>query len=135
MSNEWITKALIQWKNEGIELNPPSTSLIIKLAEEKLSFNFPVDFKRLYLQIDGFKDYDWRENMFSIWSIKRILAEFDEREDKAFIGFSDFLVNSHALGFYRDLNGIYKDVDRHFPVAKTFEECIDLINSDSSLIY
>jgi hypothetical protein len=135
MHNEWVTKALLQWKNEGIELNPPSKPEIIKLAEEKLSFNFPVSFKNLYLEVDGFKGNDWRENMFSIWPIERILSEFNESEDKTFIGFSDFLINSYALGFYKDLDGIYKDVDRHFPVAKTFEECIDLINSDSLLIY
>ncbi|HKC35311.1 MAG TPA: SMI1/KNR4 family protein, partial [Chitinophagaceae bacterium] len=104
MNNEWVTKALLQWKSEGIELNPPSIPALIKQAEEKLSFIFPDSFKCLYLMVDGFKDNDWRENMFSIWPIERILYEYNKRGDKAFVGFSDFLLNSHALGFYKDLD-------------------------------
>lgn len=135
MNSDWATKVFLQWKSEGIELNPPSTLIIINQVEENLSIIFPASFKALYLMADGFKDNDWRENMFSIWPIERILCEYEEREDKMFVGFSDFLINSHALGFCKGLEGVYKDVRRPFPVAKTFEECIDLINADSSLIY
>ena len=135
MKSNWLNQALRQWQNEGIALNPPTTLTTISDAEQKLIFTFPDSFKELYLAADGFKDNAWRENMFSIWPIERILFEFIERKDSLFIGFSDYLINSHALGFYRGFDGIYKDVDPHFPVARSFEECINFINSDTSMIY
>jgi|LakMenEpi03Aug12_release.lakeMendotaPanAssembly.Ray.scaffolds.fasta_scaffold537562_1 hypothetical protein len=135
MNNDWPLNAILQWQGEGIKLNPPCTEDILRQAEKKLSFNFPDSFKKLYLIADGFKDDDWRENMFSIWPINRILIEFHQRQDERFVGFADFLINSHALGFYKDLDGIYKDVDRYLPVASTFEECIEFINVDSPNLY
>ena len=135
MSLNWTDDILQQWKSEAISLNPPSSINDIEETEKNIEFNFPKQFKELYLLVDGFKASDWRTNMFSIWPISRIIEEYKLNENKNFIGFADYLINSHQIGFFKDKDGIYKDYDGSNPIAETFEECIKLINSDATLIY
>jgi cell wall assembly regulator SMI1 len=61
-----LNKIKEEWTNENIKLSPPSTSEFIKATEKIIDFLFPDDFKEFYLQMDGFVDWDWTKNMFSI---------------------------------------------------------------------
>jgi hypothetical protein len=135
----WIHDTLSQWGSEGLEINPKSNLVDIEKAELILSFKFPEDFKQFYLVANGFSEYEWRNNLFSIWSLERIVKEYNGSFD-GFIGFCDYSICVFSLGFDKKKSGIY----RHYFefqeggidfVSNSFEETIDLINSDSKLLY
>lgn len=136
---DWIQAALSQWQNEGIKLNFKTTLADIQKAEQILDFKFPEDLKELYLIVNGFSNYEWRSNLFSIWSLERIIDEFDPSDD-GFIGFCDHSLCVFLLGFHKAMIGVY----RHYPsfqkrspefVTASFREAIDMINVDLPSLY
>jgi hypothetical protein len=136
---DWIQKAITNWQSHTVKMNPPATIVEIEYTESVLNFKFPEDFKTLYLSVNGFKDWDWQEHMFTFWPLGVIIEEFDEA-DKGFIGFSDFLLRSHVIGFRRDEVGIFKiypSIEHEEPqsIAQSFEQVVDMINSSNNLIY
>ena len=135
VTNDWTETVIRQWQTEDIELNPGISVDELAHAEKILDFVFPDQFRELYLKVNGFHNNDWRANMFSLWPVDRIIEEYNSRADKNFIGFSDYLINIHQIGFVKDRKGVYKYLDRPEFIANTFEEGIHLINIDSELIY
>ncbi|GAB3194025.1 cell wall assembly regulator SMI1 [Pontibacter aydingkolensis] len=135
MSNTWIGKTIEQWEIDGVELNVGASLEAIKNAERVLNFIFPLQFQQLYVKANGFNNLDWIENVFSIWPIERMLEEFNESTNKDFIGFADYSMNVHQIGFVRGKEGVYKYCDNPVQFANTFEEAISLINSDDETIY
>ncbi|WP_295668523.1 SMI1/KNR4 family protein [uncultured Mucilaginibacter sp.] len=131
----WIQKVNEKWKPEGVKLNPPATNDEIEKTETILNFKFPEDFRKFYLVIDGFRSFDMEHHMFTFWSLETIIEEYNRWGDKEFIGFSDYLIASHAIGFKRNEKGIFKLYDEPIPIAETFEEVVNMINSGSQLIY
>ncbi|WP_374464873.1 SMI1/KNR4 family protein [Chryseobacterium sp.] len=131
-----IDKIKEKWANESIKLNPPATPEAIKAVEEIIDFQFPDDFREFYLNLDGFADSDWTKNMFSIWSLSRILEEYHHEKNKSFIVFADYLINSHHIGFVKGKKGVFKNYGE-VPelIADTFSEAILLINSDADILY
>jgi hypothetical protein len=121
-------------------VNPKADLTHIEETDAILKFNFPYDFKELYLNINGFKSFDWQEQMFTLWPLELIIEEFNSSEDQDFVGFCDFLPSNHHIGFRKSAAGIYKiypsikhsDTD---PIATTFEEVINLINTNTGSIY
>jgi hypothetical protein len=73
--------------------------------------------------------------MFSLWPVYRIIEEYNFSRDKNFIGFSDYLINSHQIGFTKDRKGIYKYYNKPDLIADRFDQGIHLINIDSEMIY
>lgn len=134
----WVQKVEEKWRSEGVKLNSPATICTIEETESAINFKFPEDFKEFYLKINGFRNLDWQEHMFYFWPLERIIEEYNESLDKNFIGFCDFLLASHYIGFKKDKSGIFKMYNFH-PVidiiAQTFEETVSMINSSSDLIY
>ena len=102
--------------------------------EKKLDFIFPADFKEFYQKVNGFVDCDWNENMFSLWSLEKILEEFNDNEDNNYIGFCDYLIHSHSIGFFKNSEGIFINTE-YEKICNTFEEFIFLLNSNSGLLY
>ena len=136
MENISIDKIIDQWTNKKIKLSPPSTIDQIKVTENILHFKFPDDFKEFYLKLDGFADWDWTENMFSIWPLTRIIEEYNNENDKNFIVFADYLINSHQYGFKKGKNGIFKSYGEQPEfISETFSKIIFLISSDSEILY
>jgi cell wall assembly regulator SMI1 len=135
MTMVWTDKIIEQWIAEKIKLNPGTSEDQIHKIENLLDLLFPDQFKQLYLKVNGFRNSDWRVNMFSIWPIDRIVQEYKNSDDKTFIGFSDYLINSHQIGFYKNKQGVFKSYDQLHPIAYNFEEALRLINSDSKPIY
>jgi len=137
MQNPAIEEILTQWANEKISRNPgvPSNSIIE--LENIIGFKFPEEFKELYSQVNGFADNDWRENMFSVWPLERIAEEYSCSEDKNFIGFADFLINSHNIGFLKTQAGVFKtySINEYFLISNSFISSIKLINANADLIY
>jgi len=136
---KWIQDALLNWQSHNVKLNSPATISEIEHTESVLNFAFPEDFKQLYLIVNGFKGLDWQEHMFTFWPLKMILEEYDEKEE-GFIGFSDFLLKSHSIGFNKEKAGVfryYQSVKDQIPeyIASSFQQALFLINANSSLIY
>ncbi len=132
----WVDQAVVTWKAKGIKLQKGASLSKISEYEEQLEFKFPQEFIELYQRVDGFEDFEWDENMFSIWSLERILKEYKEDNDTNFIGFSDFLICSHMIGFSKTETGIYlKGYDQIRPITSSFQDTIALINANSDLIY
>ncbi|MCD9617236.1 SMI1/KNR4 family protein [Chryseobacterium gleum] len=131
-----IDKIKEKWANESIKLSPPATPEAIKAVEEIIDFQFPDDFREFYLNLDGFADWEWTKNMFSIWPLSRILMEYHHEKNKSFIVFADYLINAHHIGFVKGKNGIFKNTDEMpVKIADTFSEAIFLINTDADILY
>jgi hypothetical protein len=107
----------------------------VQKTEALIGIRFPESFIELYSKANGFADWDMNRNMFSVWPLKRIEEEYAINRDKHFVGFCDYLINSHSIGFLKTSDGIFKDYDEFNPIASTFEQGIELLNSDSDLIY
>ena len=84
---------------------------------------------------NGFKDWDVIGNMFSIWTLERIKDEYEKCEDKNFIPFCDYLIDSHRIGYLKNQSKVFKDFDQLNPIANSFEDTIRLIIEDSKLLY
>lgn len=131
-----IDKIKETWTSENIKLSPPATPELIQKTEEIIEFQFPNDFKEFYLQLDGFVDWDWTKNMFSIWPLARIQEEYHHENDKSFIVFADYLINAIQFGFVKGKHGVFKNSsETHEWIADTFSEAIFLISSDADILY
>ena len=134
----WTDSVISFWKSKGIHLQSGATLEEIEETEKIVGIKFPEDFKVLYSKVDGFRDNDWNENMISLWPLSRIHDEYGRYPD--FVGFSDFLINSHVFGFLKDQKGVFKNydlADTGLPqkIAESFQEAIELINVNSDLLY
>jgi hypothetical protein len=138
MTSTWISLAIEQWAADDIKLSAPATSERIAATEQAVNFVFPEAFKKLYLQVDGFVDWDWTSNMFSIWPLERILEEYQQSPEKHLVGFADWLIRGIIISFIKGQDGIYKSYDLESEpvlITTSFSELIHLINSDSERLY
>lgn len=131
----WTDKVIKEWQANGIKLHPGLTLSEIRSAEQILHFEFPPDFIELYQKVNGFRDLGWNVHMFSFWPLGKIIEEYKADDDKDFVGFCDFLINSHSIGFLKDDFVIYKSYDRRQKIAGTFKEVVLMINKGSASIY
>lgn len=131
--NNWISIQLKRCSQSGAEINSPAKAATIKAVEEKLHYKFPTDFIDFYKQANGFVEWDFIGNMFSIWSLEKIAKEYDESDD--FIAFCDHCIDLYRIGYLKSEVGVFKDFDDEKPIAKTFRETLELINSNSHLLY
>lgn len=132
-----LTETIIKnWASENIRLSPPATIHSIKTNEEIIGFQFPDDFKEFYLKHDGFIDWDWTKNMFSVWPLARTLEEYYNESDKSFIVFADYLINAIQIGFVKGKDGVFKNSgETHEWIADTFSDTIALIHADADILY
>ena len=141
VQNDNVVKSIDEiidiWRNTGIKLNAPATIDVLKKVQENINFQFPDDFINFYLRINGFKDWDMTNEMFSIWTLERIEEEVLKSDNTNFIPFCDYLINSYRYGFHKDKLGIYKEYysDMTYKMTDTFEEIIKLIYLDSSSLH
>jgi hypothetical protein len=133
--SSWTDEAIDIWTANKTKLQDGISISKISEFEKLLDFKFPADFIDLYQKVNGFEDCDWNEHMFSLWSLDRILKEYQEDGNENYIGFCDYLISSHSIGFFKPDKLIYKSYEQIEPVANTFEKAIKLINSNSDLVY
>lgn len=122
------------WKEADVKLQSGASEELILDFEKKLNFKFPDDFKFFYLKINGFVDFEWNTNMFSLWSLERIFEEYKLNQNANYIAFSDYLINSHCIGYVKNEKGIFMDTTNE-KVCETFEEFIILLNKNSDKLY
>jgi len=130
----WVDQAISIWIRNQIKLNSGASLDKIFEVERLLDFKFSQDFIELYGKANGFVDFDWNEHMFSLWSLERIVKEYQEDDDDNYIGFCDYLINSHTIGFYKSDRRIYKYYDAPGMIAESFEEFISLLNSNDEVL-
>ncbi|WP_431241568.1 SMI1/KNR4 family protein [Flavobacterium sp. P21] len=122
------------WNEAGIKLQSGASEELILEFEKKLNFKFPKDFRSFYLKVNGFVDFEWNKNMFSLWSLERIYEEYKFDQNLDYIAFCDYLINSHSMGYMKSRNGIFMNTTNE-KVCETFEEFIDLLNANSDKLY
>jgi hypothetical protein len=123
------------WNDPEILLNAPANDFQVASIESQLGFSFPASIKLFWLAADGFRDNQLAENMIQLWSLERVMYEYQNRTDKNFIGFADFLINSTAYGFFRNKNGIFRDCDSHLPLCQSFEDWVKMVGNDAADLY
>lgn len=134
-NNLWSEATHSLWLNRGLKLEPGASIADIEATELEVGFQFPADMKALYLVVNGFRDWDMDlPSVVSIWPMERIREEYITNSDKNFVGFGDFLINSHRIGFFKDRVGIYKSYDEFNSIADSFRKAIRLINSNDDVI-
>ena len=127
----WVEATKKEWLSMLINLQPGVSRETIATVEAAVGFPFPEAMRMLYQAVNGFKDCAWTQGMISLWPMERILEEYKTNGDSNFVGFCDFLISSHMVGFYKDRPGVYKSYDEFNPIADTFEQAIELINLNS----
>ena|SRR5579863_7684184 len=127
----WVEATKKEWLSKLIKLEPGALPEAIRLTEVAVEFGFPKEMRALYQAVDGFKDSDWTRGMISLWPMERIREEYARNRDPNFVGFCDYLISSHAVGFYKGRPGIYKSYDEFNPIADTFMQVIELINRNA----
>ncbi len=134
-----LSEIITHWKLSGIKLNDGARIEKINALEGELNFSFPASFKDFYKEVNGFKDWDWNENMFTIYPIERIRKEHSESINKSFIPFCDYLINSHQIGFDKTNGKVYLDYPleggARQKVADTFTQSLIEIVKNSEKIY
>ncbi|WP_299709012.1 SMI1/KNR4 family protein [uncultured Tenacibaculum sp.] len=134
-----INKIISHYKKSGIKLNKGIEVANINTLEKKLKFIFPNSFKEFYKAINGFSDFDMDDNMFTIYSIERIEEEFKASKNAEFIPFSDYLINSHQIGFRKSDGHVYINysLENHIntKVALTFEQSLLEIINNTDKVY
>jgi len=132
----WTQNVINNWNEKNIQLEKSVSESEIRKAEDIIGIKFPISFIELYKRANGFKDSDCNENMISIWPIQKIIEEYPiDNSNKDFVSFCDYFIFSHCIGFLKGTDGIFKDYGHKILIASSFEECIDLINANSNLIY
>jgi len=135
-NHTWALATRSLWLKRGLKLEQGVPSVDIESVELAVSFEFPAEMRALYREVNGFRNSDMDvESMISIWPMGRIRQEYNANPDRNFIGFCDFLINSHAIGFFKDRKGVFKSYDAFNPISETFLQSIDLINTASELIF
>ena len=135
-----ITEIIETWKNSEINLNEGAELTQINQLEKQIEYKFPEAFINFYTKINGFKDSDWNEHMFSMFSLERIKEEYETSENKDFIPFCDYLINCHQIGFSKKRDGVYINYenilgDFNDKVADNFELSLIEILKNSDKIY
>lgn len=72
----WVDIKILIWKKDGVKLNNAATPEIIADTQSKLEFIFPEDFINFYKKANGFIEWDIIGNMFSIWSLEKIVQQY-----------------------------------------------------------
>lgn len=135
---EWIEAAMSQWRQEELEINPPASMGLIEKAESILSLRFPLDFKQLYLAVNGFVDFELRGFMLSLWSLERIIDDYNREKD--LVKFGDHSISVCQYGFDKNKLGIYKSYTHHQVgpiefITGSFKELISLFNHDDEILF
>lgn len=136
----WADTVVRLWTAQGLALNEGATADTIAATEKQLSFIFPPSFKVLYTTVNGWTNWAWNEHMFSLWPLDKIMEEYACGRHTGFIGFCDFMINSHWIGFVRDKPGIFKryDMEGHsdpVKIADSFEEAIEMLHTNPDALY
>lgn len=131
----WINEAILTWQKEGIALNPGALETYITEIEQWLGVSFPQDFYELYKVVNGFADWGCNEEMFSLWSLELIWEQNQVNMEHEFIAICDYMINSYHFGFLKDQPGIYRNAIGFEKVADSFKQFIELLNTDSELLY
>ncbi len=84
-SNTWIDNVIKEWTGKCIKIQKGASLELISAIEQMIEFIFPEQVQKFYLRVNGFNDWEYNENLFSIWSLERILKEHDESNDKTFV--------------------------------------------------
>lgn len=131
----WINDAILTWQKEGIKLRPGALETYIAEMEPWLGFTFPQDFYEFYKVVNGFERHESNQEMFSLWSLETLWEEYSGSKDTEFIGFCDYMINSYQFGYLKSQPGIYRNAIGYEKVADSFKEFIELLNTDSELLY
>lgn len=111
----------MQWKRAKIELHPPATIEQFDACEKVTGFVFPGDFKMFYQRGNGFKSGQMDDHLLCLWSLETIQYEYVREGD--FVGFADFMIYSHQIGFIKGKHGVYRSYDDTL-ICETFDEFI-----------
>ena len=138
--DNWVDDVIQFWKSKNIELESGTSLNAFTEAEKTVGLSFPLAFKELYKKVNGFKNSDWNEHMFSIWPLEKIIEEYNFGINVNFVAFSDYLINSHWIGFVKGAPGVFKQynlkaVSTPTKIADSFEDAINMINSNHNIIY
>ena len=125
------------WQTQGVQLNTGSSHELIAEVEQHCQFTFPLAFKEFYRLANGFRSNDWTPDMFSLWSLEKIQAEYEASDEQILLPFCDWLIHSHHLGFVKDKPGIYKmyGTVEEKPICENFEQVLEWIALGSQELY
>jgi hypothetical protein len=129
MTDIWIQDAIAYWESEKTDLSKGTDLNSIVSLEKYIGFKLPIDFVEFYLIVNGFKNLGVNSNLFCIWSIEKIRADYTSSKNKEFISFGDYMMASHEIGFSKNINGVFNDYDLEKPLTNSFKEFIHFINS------
>jgi SMI1 / KNR4 family (SUKH-1) len=129
MADTWIRDAIKYWKLDKIDLLLGADLSSISSLEKEVGVKLPTDFIEFYMIVNGFKNLSVNNNLFCIWPIEKIKEDYLVSNNKNFIAFCDYMIASQTIGLSKISDGVFNDFDIEKPVANTFKEFINFINS------
>jgi hypothetical protein len=87
-------RVLEKWKSAGVSLAPLQESAVIKERLQTAGFNVGSDFVEFLVTVGGMTDYEEDSDLWSCWSIERILRETQSYKREGIL-FADWCINSH----------------------------------------
>jgi hypothetical protein len=137
MNLEFINKLdtlVVQCINDGIQLNSGISADLITQLEADFEFLFDINFKYYLQKINGFKDFDADDTMFTFWSYQRIIEENENGSHPAqVIWFADHSMNLCTFGFHKTDKKVYTHFDKRKEIifiADSFSSFLDIYLDD-----
>ena len=132
----WVDETVAYWKSISLKLNPGASDEKAVYCEMQMDFKFSQDFKDFHKKMDGFEDYEWSEDMMSLWSYDRILKEFNEEGRPDYVTICDYLIRSCDYVFKNGDQRVYKHVGNCFEsIAPSFQQFVGLLMADDKSLY
>lgn len=97
--DNWVDAQINLCRNADVKLNNAAKADKIIEVEKIVGYKFPNDFREFYQKVNGFIEWDFIGNMFSIWPLEKIANEYAAGDDKNFIAFCDHCIDLYRIGF------------------------------------
>lgn len=100
-----VERTIRSWQENGVDLNPPASSVDIQTLRDLLKCEVPDDIREFYGRANGMPAYVYDQHQVSFWSISTIRDEYTKSPDRM-VGFADFLIFSWRFLFVVDKSGV-----------------------------
>jgi len=87
-------RVLQTWKSAGVSLVPAPQALLVEQRFRSAGLDVGSDFVEFYATVGGMTDSEWDSNMWSCWSLEKIVQETQSYEREGVL-FADWLTHSH----------------------------------------
>ncbi len=102
MLSDTLERVKKYWKDENLPIEEPLDRERLRDRLEALGVRATEEIVAVFSALNGFKEMDMDDELFSFWPMSWIIEENRKSEwvkDKSYVHFADFLIFSHRYAF------------------------------------